>query len=65
MSDRYIVSNVGFGFAIHDTRQEKKYYEGIDPSEQSGPKGVVVQICNTAEIAYAEAKELNAKEQAS
>ena len=65
MSDRYIVSNVGFGFAIHDTRQEKKYYADIDPSKQSGPKGVVVQICNTAEIAYAEAKELNAEEKAS
>ena len=65
MSDRYIVSNVGFGFAIHDTRQVKTYYEGVDPTPQSGPKGVVVQVCNTAEIAYELAKEMNAKESAS
>ena len=56
---------MGFGFAIHDTRQEKKYYEDIDPSTQYGPTGVVIQICNTAEIAYAQAKEMNAKERAS
>ena len=60
---RYIVSNVGYGFAVHDTTQSKTYYqdEGIDPSSQSGPKGRIVEICPNAETAYRIANELNAK----
>ena len=59
---RYIVSNIGFAWAVHDTRQEKTYYEDIDPSSQSGPKGRLVEICPNAETAYRIANELNAAE---
>jgi hypothetical protein len=59
---RYIVSNVGFGYAVHDTRQEKTYYKDVDPSKPSGPKGRIVQICPNAETAYRIARELNAAE---
>lgn len=59
---RYIVSNVGFGWAVHDTRREKTYYEGVDPSSQSGPKGRIVEVCPNAETAYRVARELNEAE---
>lgn len=56
---RYIVSNVGFAYAVHDTEQVKKYYEDIDPSDQSGPKGRLVEICPNLETAHRIARELN------
>ena len=59
---RYIVSNVGFAWAVHDTAQKKIYYKDVDPSAQSGPKGRVVDICPTAEAAHRVANELNAAE---
>lgn len=61
---RYIVSDVGFGFAVHDTREEKTYYKGVDPSPQSGPKGRIVEICPNRETAYRVAHELNEAERA-
>ncbi len=59
---RYIVSNLGYGYAVHDTSQEKVYYEGIDPSKPSGPKGRIVEICSNAETAWRIARERNAAE---
>ncbi len=59
---RYIVSNLGYGYAVHDTNQVKTYYEGVDPSKQSGPKGRIVDICPNAETAHRIARERNAGE---
>ncbi len=59
---RYIVSNVGYAWAVHDTQQQKTYYKDVDPSAQSGPKGRVVDICPNADTAYRIAAGLNATE---
>jgi len=61
---RYVVSNVGYGFAVHDTKQAKTYYDEIDPSGQSGPKGRIVDVFPTRRNAQAHANELNAAEDA-
>ena len=65
---RFVVSNVGYGFAVHDTAK-RVANPNTDPDK--GParstnrlNAPIVEVCTTREKAYALAAELNASDAA-
>lgn len=64
-TERYVVSNVGYGFAVHDTKG-RVHNRNTDPDK--GParstnrrNAPILQVCSTREMAYALASKLNAE----
>ena len=63
--ERYEVSNIGYGWAVHDTSLRLKPKES-DPDKGLAPSrnrynGPVVAVCSTREQAFREAARLNAE----
>ena len=65
MTERYVVSDIGHGWAVHDTSgrlksKDKDPDKGLAPS-RNRYNAPVVLVCTTREQAYREAEQLNAE----
>lgn len=62
-TDRFVVSDIGYGWAVHDTTQRlKQPVKGPDAApSRNRYNAPVVMVCSTREQAFERAAELNAE----
>jgi hypothetical protein len=63
-TERYVVSDIGYGFAVHDTSQRLKQPAKAPDTAPSRNRynAPVIMVCSTRDQAFQRAAELNAKE---